>query len=273
MELSLEIGESSLECIMDKYRVVPTNENKYMDFQYDSPFYNDITADGAPRAGRDGSQGYAQYGPGPWDGGRLGQPGAGLAFDQAGLFPPDINLLPDGLDYMQGLPSTSDALHHGKARAGSRKDAGAAAKGKSPLGVVDKKVKKPQKVSGQQGGRSGAKKSGRGGDKLEGQGQAEAGSAVEEYEVKRMNRLLRNRVSAQLARERKKQYVLGLEKKTKESDKKIRDLQEEVRRLTEENLQLKRQRMEGKAQYTAVADGEARGADEPSEVEGKKSRR
>ena len=58
MELSLEIGESSLECIMDKYRVVPTNENKYMDFQYDSPFYNDITADGAPmRAGRDGSQG------------------------------------------------------------------------------------------------------------------------------------------------------------------------------------------------------------------------
>ena len=64
-----------------------------------------------------------------------------------------------------------------------------------------------------------------------------------------------------------------MEKKTKESDKKIRDLQEEVRRLTEENLQLKRQRMEGKAQYTAVADGEARGADKPSEVEGKKLRR
>ena len=62
---------------------------------------------------------------------------------------------------------------------------------------------------------------------------------VDEHEVKRMKRLLRNRVSAQLARERKKKYVLGLEKKAKESDKKIKDLQDAVRKLTEENESLK----------------------------------
>jgi len=56
-----------------------------------------------------------------------------------------------------------------------------------------------------------------------------------------MKRLLRNRVSAQLARERKKQYVLGLEKKSKESDRKIKELQDKVKALASENEALRRQ--------------------------------
>lgn len=64
---------------------------------------------------------------------------------------------------------------------------------------------------------------------------------TDQVEVKRMKRLLRNRVSAQLARERKKQYVLGLEKKSKESDRKIKELQDKVKALASENEALRRQ--------------------------------
>ena len=90
---------------------------------------------------------------------------------------------------------------------------------------------------------SNSKKNGKGAGKP--QQAASAGQRVmknegdNELEVKRMKRLLRNRVSAQLARERKKQYVLGLEKKSKESDKKIKDLQDMVKALTKENELLK----------------------------------
>jgi len=65
------------------------------------------------------------------------------------------------------------------------------------------------------------------------------GSKVDTKDEQRMRRLLRNRVSAQLARERKKHYVQGLEKKSKESDKKIKELNDTNKRLMKENEKLK----------------------------------
>ena len=67
------------------------------------------------------------------------------------------------------------------------------------------------------------------------------GKDIDEYELKRRRRLLRNRVSAQLARERKKQYVRGLEKKALDGDKKIKELQASLNKLKKENEYLKAQ--------------------------------
>ncbi len=67
------------------------------------------------------------------------------------------------------------------------------------------------------------------------------GKDIDEYELKRRRRLLRNRVSAQLARERKKQYVQGLEKKALDGDKKIKELQASLNKLKKENEYLKAQ--------------------------------
>lgn len=63
-----------------------------------------------------------------------------------------------------------------------------------------------------------------------------------EKEIKdeqRMRRLLRNRVSAQLARERKKHYMQGLEKKARDNEKKIKELVETNAKLLKENQKLK----------------------------------
>ena len=50
-----------------------------------------------------------------------------------------------------------------------------------------------------------------------------------------MKRLLRNRLSAQQARERKKHYVSGLEKKAEEYANLIAELQERNEKLVKEN--------------------------------------
>lgn len=216
---------------MDKYRLVP-NENKYMDFQYDSPFYDNVE-DGVHL--REANVVY------PYGAQVRGQPqGLGLGFEHAGLLPPDMDLFNQDMQDMKknlaygggqfSTPSTSEAsnVRAKKSSVTTKKPKGARA-----AIPVEKKVKKA-------GGKSSSKqdaKKGRG--SLKGGGADDGAGQVDEHEVKRMKRLLRNRVSAQLARERKKKYVLGLEKKAKESDKKIKDLQDAVRKLTEENESLK----------------------------------
>lgn len=54
------------------------------------------------------------------------------------------------------------------------------------------------------------------------------------------NRLLRNRVSAQQARERKKVYVNDLESRAKEFEDKNSNLEERISTLTNENTMLRK---------------------------------
>lgn len=58
-------------------------------------------------------------------------------------------------------------------------------------------------------------------------------------EQKRLKRLLRNRVSAQQARERKKNYVSTLEDKSREQENEIQQLQQKVQSLKQENQMLR----------------------------------
>jgi len=58
-------------------------------------------------------------------------------------------------------------------------------------------------------------------------------------EQKRLKRLLRNRVSAQQARERKKSYLSSLEDKSKEQENEIARLNEKVQSLQQENTMLR----------------------------------
>ncbi|QDZ20566.1 BZIP domain-containing protein [Chloropicon primus] len=212
---------------MDRYRLVP-NDNTYMDIQYDCPFYDTMPEEGfrfREAYGRDGQ-----------DLGRM-QQGSGLVFEHSGLFPPDIGPFPDGVDYAKSgnVPTTSG----------------------SSLLVMEKDDKKKRATTAPATTKRGAEKRARKeankqpvvGKVKKGEvwkvdkgslGASSEGGASEDHEVKRMKRLLRNRVSAQLARERKKQYIQGLEKNKKESDKKIKDLTEKVKRLTEENKVLKK---------------------------------
>eukprot|EP00250_Pteridium_aquilinum_P016095 c22937_g1_i1 orf=690-1217(-) len=61
-----------------------------------------------------------------------------------------------------------------------------------------------------------------------------------EKEHKRMKRLLRNRVSAQQARERKKAYLSELETRTKELEQRNAELEEKVSTLQQENSMLRK---------------------------------
>mmetsp|Transcript_36580 Transcript_36580/g.93509 ORF Transcript_36580/g.93509 Transcript_36580/m.93509 type:complete len:304 (-) Transcript_36580:1898-2809(-) len=58
-------------------------------------------------------------------------------------------------------------------------------------------------------------------------------------EQKRLKRLLRNRVSAQQARERKKSYLSSLEDKSREQENDIQALQQKVQSLQQENTMLR----------------------------------
>ncbi|KAH7416437.1 hypothetical protein KP509_14G091500 [Ceratopteris richardii] len=59
-------------------------------------------------------------------------------------------------------------------------------------------------------------------------------------EQNRMKRLLRNRVSAQQARERKKAYLSDLEARIKEIEQKNAELEEKVSILQQENVMLRK---------------------------------
>jgi transcription factor HY5 len=65
-------------------------------------------------------------------------------------------------------------------------------------------------------------------------------NAIEdEKEAKRLKRLLRNRVSAQQARERKKSYVANIEDKCTEQEQQIAQLQQRVKTLERETTMLR----------------------------------
>jgi len=60
-----------------------------------------------------------------------------------------------------------------------------------------------------------------------------------ERERKRLRRLMRNRLSAQQARERKKAYTTTIENKTRDLDSRYAALQERVCTLEQENKALR----------------------------------
>lgn len=66
------------------------------------------------------------------------------------------------------------------------------------------------------------------------------GVAAADKEHKRLKRLLRNRVSAQQARERKKAYLSDLETRTKELEQRNAELEERVSTLQQENSMLRK---------------------------------
>ncbi|KFK27808.1 hypothetical protein AALP_AA8G432000 [Arabis alpina] len=72
-----------------------------------------------------------------------------------------------------------------------------------------------------------------------GERQRKRGRNVADKENKRLKRLLRNRVSAQQARERKKVYLTDLEKKVKELENKNSQLEERLSTLQNENQMLR----------------------------------
>ncbi|XP_039123831.1 transcription factor HY5-like [Dioscorea cayenensis subsp. rotundata] len=70
-------------------------------------------------------------------------------------------------------------------------------------------------------------------------GQRKRGRSPADKEHKRLKRLLRNRVSAQQARERKKAYLNDLEAKVKDLEKKNSELEERLSTLQNENQMLR----------------------------------
>ncbi|KAL3746600.1 hypothetical protein ACJRO7_015546 [Eucalyptus globulus] len=71
------------------------------------------------------------------------------------------------------------------------------------------------------------------------QSQRKRGRSPADKENKRLKRLLRNRVSAQQARERKKAYLSDLEVRVKELEKKNSELEEKLSTLQNENQMLR----------------------------------
>ncbi|KAI3982031.1 hypothetical protein MKX01_018937 [Papaver californicum] len=97
-------------------------------------------------------------------------------------------------------------------------------------------------ISGRGGGGVGAGEAGP--DRVQasttvGNTQRKRGRSPADKENKRLKRLLRNRVSAQQARERKKAYLTDLEVKVKELEKKNGELEERLSTLQNENQMLR----------------------------------
>ncbi|XP_031286333.1 transcription factor HY5 [Pistacia vera] len=72
-----------------------------------------------------------------------------------------------------------------------------------------------------------------------GESQRKRGRSPADKENKRLKRLLRNRVSAQQARERKKAYLSELETRVKDLEKKNSELEERLSTLQNENQMLR----------------------------------
>ncbi|KFK25396.1 hypothetical protein AALP_AA8G109000 [Arabis alpina] len=72
-----------------------------------------------------------------------------------------------------------------------------------------------------------------------GESQRKRGRSTAEKETKRLKRLLRNRVSAQQARERKKAYLSELENRVKDLENKNSELDERLSTLQNENQMLR----------------------------------
>ncbi|XP_023735281.1 transcription factor HY5 [Lactuca sativa] len=71
------------------------------------------------------------------------------------------------------------------------------------------------------------------------EGTKKRGKTPADRESKRLKRLLRNRVSAQQARERKKAYMTELESRVKELEKKNSELEERLSTMQNENQMLR----------------------------------
>eukprot|EP00884_Botryococcus_braunii_P008740 jgi/Botrbrau1/17868/Bobra.0845s0001.2 len=69
--------------------------------------------------------------------------------------------------------------------------------------------------------------------------EARLAASTSEKESKRLKRLLRNRVSAQQARERKKQFVTNLESKLKDTEQRLMLSEEARKKLERENAMLR----------------------------------
>jgi len=219
---------------MDKYRLVPNVKQYYVDnnyMNYQSYGGTPLFGEGEPSSRPQSSSHNFQYGDGRMPHGML--PYDPFVNEESLLLDSEIK---KSLDYIQhqqqmaqsGPSSISEQL---SSREKAMKKA-MKSKTSMPNAIQDKKIKKNGKATSKKQSQQETN-----GDK----GVAAKDDATEQLEVKRMKRLLRNRVSAQLARERKKQYVLGLEKKSKESDKKIKELQDKVKALTSENEALKKE--------------------------------
>ncbi|KAL8158512.1 hypothetical protein V2J09_000049 [Rumex salicifolius] len=72
-----------------------------------------------------------------------------------------------------------------------------------------------------------------------GESQRKRGRSPADKESKRLKRLLRNRVSAQQARERKKTYLVELEGRVKDLEKRNSELDERLSTLQNENQMLR----------------------------------
>ncbi|KAJ8751799.1 hypothetical protein K2173_025987 [Erythroxylum novogranatense] len=77
-----------------------------------------------------------------------------------------------------------------------------------------------------------------------GEGTRKRGRSPADKENKRLKRLLRNRVSAQQARERKKAYLNELETRVKELEKRNSELDERLSTLQNENQMLRHVRLD-----------------------------
>ncbi|GFS42707.1 Basic-leucine zipper (bZIP) transcription factor family protein [Actinidia rufa] len=96
-----------------------------------------------------------------------------------------------------------------------------------------------EKTSGAASGREASSAAGPKRVQASSDGPRKRGRSPAEKEHKRLKRLLRNRVSAQQARERKKAYLTELEARVKDLEKKNGELEERLSTLQNENKMLR----------------------------------
>nr|CCW28832.1 putative cellulose synthase [Arachis ipaensis] len=138
----------------------------------------------------------------------------------------------------KSVQATSGPLGPSKAHSLSYTDS------KQPGLESDEEVRRVPEIGGESAGPS-ASRPGAGptGGQERGQGtrdgQRKRGRSPADKENKRLKRLLRNRVSAQQARERKKAYLIDLETRVKDLEKKNSELKERLSTLQNENQMLR----------------------------------
>ncbi|KAL9239864.1 hypothetical protein vseg_014143 [Gypsophila vaccaria] len=108
----------------------------------------------------------------------------------------------------------------------------------------DEEIRRVPEMVGEPGGTSASCRdtgsvAGSGQAQGSGQGQRKRGRNPADKESKRLKRLLRNRVSAQQARERKKAYLSDLETRVKDLEKRNSELEERLSTLQNENQMLR----------------------------------
>lgn len=108
----------------------------------------------------------------------------------------------------------------------------------------DEEIRRVPEIGGEPGGTSASGRelvSTGGPDRVQqlGEGQRKRGRSPADKENKRLKRLLRNRVSAQQARERKKAYLNELETRVKDLERKNSELDERLSTLQNENQMLR----------------------------------